>query len=206
MLEEIRDDLKSVDPLEDEIDRRNAAYSRSSTEIIRAYIEPDSTVAGKIGTLIKAIYSGESRLHIAHHLHRISFLSPSTLIFRRPREEGNFSAPLSKADLEALDKSEKDFLIRWNRQLSVKRIGEWLDEHGGKDRILDSAGLINDEDTYIRFVYALLYGDVRKSFGYRVEEDDEAAARAESVQAAGYVVPNVRFRRALKEGKNESGH
>jgi hypothetical protein len=40
MLEEIRADLKAVDPLEDEIDRRNAAYSRSSTEIIKAYIEP----------------------------------------------------------------------------------------------------------------------------------------------------------------------
>jgi hypothetical protein len=58
MLEEIRDDLKSVDPLEYEIDRRNAAYSRSSTEIIKAYIEPDSTIAGKIGLLIKAIYGG----------------------------------------------------------------------------------------------------------------------------------------------------
>jgi hypothetical protein len=198
MLEEIRDDLKSVDPLEDEIDRRNAAYSRSSTEIIRAYIEPDSTVAGKIGMLIKAIYSGESRPHIAHHLHRISFLSPSTLAFRRPREEGDFNAPRSKADLEALEKSEKDFLIRWNRQLSVKRIGAWLDERGGKDNILIPAGLINDEDTYIRFVYALLYGDVRKNFGYRVEEDDETSAQAGSVQAAGYVVPNVRFHRALK--------
>jgi len=52
MLEEIRDGLKSVDPLEDEIDRRNAAYSRSSTEIIKAYIEPCSPVPGKIGILI----------------------------------------------------------------------------------------------------------------------------------------------------------
>ena len=54
MLEEISDDIKSVDPLKDEIDRRNADYSRSSTEKIRAYIEPDSTVAGKIGMIIKA--------------------------------------------------------------------------------------------------------------------------------------------------------
>ncbi len=81
MLEEIRDDLKSVDPLEDEIDRRNAAYSRSSTEIIKAYIEPDSTVAGKIGQLIKSIYNGNETVQssIAHGLYRVRFLSPSSL-------------------------------------------------------------------------------------------------------------------------------
>ncbi|MCL1818946.1 MAG: DUF5716 family protein, partial [Spirochaetaceae bacterium] len=89
MLEEIRDDLKSVDPLEDEIDRRNAAYSRSSTEIIKAYIEPDSTIAGKIGMLIKAIHGGGAnpRFAVSHGLHRMGFLSPSSLAFRRLREE-----------------------------------------------------------------------------------------------------------------------
>ncbi|MDR1277336.1 MAG: DUF5716 family protein, partial [Treponema sp.] len=104
MLEDIRDDLRSVDPLEDEIDRRNAEYSRVSTEIIRAYIEPDSTVAGKLGILIKALYSGngELRERLAHGLYRLSFLSPASLSLRRPRDEGDFAAPVSRADAAAL--------------------------------------------------------------------------------------------------------
>jgi len=197
MLEEIRDDLKSVDPLEDEIDRRNAAYSRASTEIIKAYIEPDSTVAGKIGLLIKAIYGGDDGIqsHIAHGLYRIRFLSPSTLAFQQKREEGNFNAAPSKADIEALAQTEKEFLERMEKRLSIKKIGAWLDEHGGKDRILLPAELVADENSYIRFIYALLYGDSRKSFGYIVEEDKNARA----VKTAGYIVPDIRFRRVAHE-------
>ncbi|GHV24572.1 hypothetical protein FACS189498_1910 [Spirochaetia bacterium] len=194
MLEEIRDDLRSVDPLEDEIDRRNAAYSRSSTEIIKAYIEPDSTVAGKLGLLIKAVHGGSDALgeKISHGLYRIGFLSPSSLAFRRNRDEGDFNAAVSKADVEALAQTEAEFLERMRRRLSLKRINLWLDEQGGKEKVLAPAGLITDEDSYIRFVYALLYGDSRKNFGYHIEEDDDENA---AVSAAGFVVPDIRFRR-----------
>ena len=196
MLEDIRDDLRAVDPLEDEIDRRNAAYSRSSTEIIRAYIEPDSTVAGKIGTLVKAIHGGkpEAGSCIAHGLYRIGFLSPSSLTRRRPKEEADFSVPPSKADLEAVDQREKETLERIMRRLSIKRIGAWLDEQGGKEKLLIPTELINDEDSYIRFVYALLYGDSRNSFGYNIEENESS----ESVQAVNYIVPDIKFRKGQK--------
>ena len=193
MLEEIRDDLKSVDPLEDEIDRRNAAYSRSSTEIIKAYIEPDSTVAGKIGQLIKAIYGGNEKLqrHITHGLHRIRFLSPSTLALYQKREEGSFNAVLSKADVDGVNQIEKEFFERMEKRLSIKKINTWLDEQGGNDRILVPSDLVGGEESYIRFIYALLYGDSRKDFGYSIEE----GAEYDSVQAADYVVPDIRFRK-----------
>ena len=204
MLEEIRGDLKSVDKLEDEIDQRNAAYSRSSTEIIKAYIEPDSTIAGKIGTLIKAIHGGNNNLSssIAHGIHRIGFLSPSTLAFRRLREEGDFSVVTSKADLEALDQNEKDFFERIKKSKSIKKIAAWLDEQGGKERILIPQELITGEDAYISFVYALLYGDSRNNFGYRVEEDEGAPG---SVRAANYEVPDIRFRRQAQEQTVDAG-
>jgi hypothetical protein len=211
MLEEIRDDLKSVDPLEDEIDRRNAAYSRSSTEIIKAYIEPDSTVAGKIGMLIKAIHGGNEEIQssIAHGLHRIRFLSPSTLAFYQRREEGDFSAAPSKADIEALNQNEKEFFERMKKRLSIKRISTWLDEQGGNDRILIPEELITGEDSYIRFVYALLYGDSRENFGYTIEEDDEMAnvnsdAKASAVKAADYMVPDIRFRKSSTSAGEEA--
>jgi hypothetical protein len=192
MLEEIRDDLKSVDPLEDEIDRRNADYSRSSTEIIRAYIEPDSTVAGKLGILIKALHSGnnELRRRLAHGLHRIQFLSPSSLALRRPRDEGDFSNPPTKADVGALAEIEKEFFERMKKRLSLKKINEWLDEQGGTQQILFPRELIKDENSYIRFVYSLLYGDSRNNFGYEIEETE-----TDEVSAAGYIVPDIRLRR-----------
>jgi len=212
MLEEIRDDLKSVDPLEDEIDRRNAAYSRASTEIIKAYIEPDSTIAGRIGTVIKAIYGGndEIRAGIAHGLHRVRFLSPSTLAFQQRREDGNFAVIPSKADLESLERAKREFLERMEKRLSMKKIGAWLDEYGGMDRALVPSELIDGEDSYVRFIYALLYGDSRKNFGYAIEENEgtplaktetakTGGTKAGTVRVAGYVVPDVRFRRVGHE-------
>ena len=200
MLEEIRDDLRSVDPLEDEIDRRNAAYSRSSTEIVKAYIEPDSTVAGKIGMLIKAIHDGndEVRSGITHGLYRVSFLSPSTLAFRFRRDEEDFSAVSLKHDLEALSETEKEFMERMRRRLSIKKIGAWLDKQGGKEKVLIPEELITGEEAYIRFVYALLYGDSRSNFSYTIEEKDETTSG--SVRAADYVVPDIRFRRHSRDG------
>jgi hypothetical protein len=206
MLEDIRDDLRSVDPMEDDIDKRNADYSRQSIEIIKAHIEPDSTVAGKLGILTKAVYNGNEELQrqLAHGVYRISFLSPSSLVFRTQREEGNFQIQVSKADLEALSKTEEEFFTRMRRRLSIKRINAWLDEQGGRNRqILFPADLINDEDSFIRFVYALLYGDSRKDFTYTVEDEFPGEAgvsvrNTKSVSAAGYAVPDIRFRK--KEG------
>jgi hypothetical protein len=207
MLEEIRDDLKSVDPLEDEIDRRNADYSRSSTEIIRAYIEPDSTVAGKLGILIKALYggfsggdggkddnktSGELRRRFARGLYRVRFLSPASLALRRPRDEADFFAPPSQADFAALEQTEAELMERLKRRLSHKRIKAWLDAQGGTERLLLPEELIKDQDTYIRFVYSLLFGDSREDFAYKIEEP-EADAEGQ-VHAAGYVVPAITLR------------
>jgi len=209
MLEEIRDDLKSVDPLEDEIDRRNAEYSRFSTEKIRAYIEPDSTITGKIGIIIKAFYSKnkrssaskyaceELRRRIGHGLFRIQFISPASLTLHRQREEGDFVNPLNKADTEALDGVENDFMDRMVKRLSIKKIGAWLDRQGGTERILFPKEIIKNENSYIRFIYSLLYGDSRDDFSYSVEEteNDTAELINTEVQTAGYIVPDIRLRR-----------
>jgi hypothetical protein len=56
MLEDIRDTLRAMDPLLEDIDRWNMLYTRSSVERVKALLEPDSTIAGKLGALIKEIY------------------------------------------------------------------------------------------------------------------------------------------------------
>jgi hypothetical protein len=207
MLEDIRDDLKSVDPLEDEIDRRNAAYSRSSTEIIKAYIEPDTSIAGKLGILIKALYKGDDTLHahLAHNINRITFFSPNTVSLHRPRDEAEFDNSVSNIDLETLEQNEKDFFDRMKKRLSIKKIGTWLDDQGGKDNTLLPTELINDEESYIRFIYALLYGDSRNDFSYLIEENESDSRNKNSVQAADYIVPNIQLRHEKKE-MHESGY
>jgi hypothetical protein len=154
-----------------------------------------------LGNVIKALHGGDEELreHLAHRLHRITFLSPSTLLLRRQREEADFAAPVLKADREALEQTEAEFFERMRRRLSLKRVNAWLDEQGGKDRVLFPAELIKDEDSFIRFVYALLYGDSRNSFDYRIEED-EGELSGGSVTSAGYVVPDIRIRKKT-EGK-----
>jgi hypothetical protein len=131
-------------------------------------------------------------LNVPHNLHRIRFLSPSSLAFTQKRAEGDFTAAPSKADIEALDNSEKEFFERMRKRISIKRINTWLDERGGKDTVLDPVQLIDSDDSYIRFIYALLYSDSRNDFGYKIEEDDEAG----SVRAEKYVVPDIKFRRS----------
>jgi hypothetical protein len=216
MLEEIRDTLRAVDPLLEDIDRRNMLYARSSVERVKALLEPDSTIAGKLGALIKEIYrrgrasgkegegeQGEFHHKLAHRLHRIRTFSPASLYRRYHREEADFTQTPSPADREAMDRAEAELFIRLRRQLGVKRISEWLDVQGGAERLLSAKDLVRDESSFIHFIYSVLYADSRPAFTYDIEDNqDEAKAYAEaargagaSVIAAGYVVPDVFLRR-----------
>lgn len=157
-------------------------------------------IAGKIGQLIKAIYGGntEAMSAVAHGLYRISFLSPSTVTLRLRREEGEFDAVVPGADSDGLKQSSDGLMERIKRQLSMKKIGVWLDEQGGGNTALFPEKLITDKDSYIRFVHALLYGDSRTDFRYAIEEASEENDK--TVTTAGYVVPAVRLCRKTAAG------
>jgi hypothetical protein len=215
MLEDIRDTLRAMDPLLEDIDRRNMLYSRSSIERVKALLEPDSTLAGKLGVLIKEIYlqekgAGEGEkpeaLHqkLAHRLHLIRTFAPQSLYRRYQREAADFCREPSPVDREAMDRAEAELFIRLQRQLGIKRISEWLDYQGGVERILSARDLVKDEPSFIRFIYSVLYADSRPSFTYDIEDyEEDAPARggigegrmAASVSAGGYVVPQVLLRR-----------
>ncbi|GHV77020.1 hypothetical protein AGMMS49942_18410 [Spirochaetia bacterium] len=196
MLEEIRDDLRAVDPLQDEIDRRNADYSTSSVEQIKALLEPDTTLAGKLGILVKALYGGDPALteELSHRLHRIRTFAKESLYHRRRREEADFKPTAAAVDTAALEQAEAEFFDRMRRRLGMKRVGAWLDEQGGRDRLLSSRDLVQDEASFIRFVYSLLYADSRPNFDYDVEDFLEEDG-SDTVSAGGYAIPDVGFRR-----------
>jgi hypothetical protein len=212
MLEDIRDTLRAVDPLLEDIDRRNMLYSRSSVERVKALLEPDSTLAGKLSALIKEIYRqgkaqgakgepGELYHKLAHRLHRIRTFAPESLYRRYQRETADFNREFSPADQEAMDRAEAELFIRLRRQLGVRRIGDWLDAQGGRERVLSAGDLVKDEPSFIHFIYSVLYGDSRPAFGYGVEDhagEERKTAdcfAAASVRTGGYVVPDVALRR-----------
>jgi hypothetical protein len=216
MLEDIRDTLRAVDPLLEDIDRRNMLYARSSVERVKALMEPDSTIAGKLGVLIKEIYRGKAakdaeggELHhkLAHRLHRIRTFAPESLYRRYQRESAEFKRDLSPADREAMERAEEELFIRLRRQLGVRRVGDWLDSQGGRERPLFARDLVKDETSFIHFVYSVLYADSRPAFGYDIEDNrelknavrddrEDAGETGEvSVRTGGYVVPDVLLRR-----------
>ncbi|MDR0590078.1 MAG: DUF5716 family protein [Spirochaetaceae bacterium] len=209
MLEDIRDTLRAMDPLLEDIDRRNMLYSRSSIERVKALLEPDSTLAGKLGVIIKEIYvqgkgareAGEiegPHQKLAHRLHHIRAFAPQSLYRRYQREAADFTREPSPADREAMDRAEADLFIRLQRQLGVKRISEWLDYQGGVERILSPRELVRDESSFIHFIYSVLYADSRPAFTYDIEDYQQEAGEAPedtAVKAGGYVVPDVLLRR-----------
>jgi hypothetical protein len=200
MLEEIRDTLRAVDPLLEDIDRRNMLYSRSSTERVKALLEPDSTIAGKLRSLVREIYaetgtSGEG-LHrkLAHRLHHIRTFAPQSLYRRYQRESADFTRKAAPQDREAMDRAEAELLVRLSRQLGIKRISGWLDGQGGTERALSAGELVKDQSSFIRFIYSVLYADSRPAFTYDIEDPLEASGEG-SVKTGGYVVPDVLLRR-----------
>ncbi|MDR2375239.1 MAG: DUF5716 family protein [Treponema sp.] len=203
MLEDIRDTLRAVDPLLEDIDRRNMLYSRSSVERVKALLEPDSTIAGKLGVIIKELYRGNVKdgedgpgelWHaLAHRLHRVRTFARESLYHRYQRESAGFSREVSPVDREAMEREEAELLIRLGRQLGVKRIGEWLDDQGGSEGLLFAGDLVRDESSFIRFIYSVLYADSRPAFGYDIEDNEDGDSAG--LRAGGYVVPDVRLRR-----------
>jgi hypothetical protein len=211
MLEDIRDTLRAVDPLLEDIDRRNMLYARSSVERVKALLEPDSTLAGKLAALVKEIYrqgkaaakdtDGELHHRLAHRLHRIRAFAPESLYRRYQRETADFSREVSPADKEAMDRAEAELFIRLGRQLGIKRVGDWLDAQGGEEGPLSTRDLVKDEASFIRFIYSVLYAASRPAFGYEIEDtitggqeaDGDSAGAA--VRSGGYVAPDVLLRK-----------
>jgi hypothetical protein len=212
MLEEIRDTLRALDPLLEDIDRRNMLYARSSKERVKALLEPDSTIAGKLGALVREIYTRGKKtkdspdsagLHhqLIHRLHLIRTFAPESLYRRYQREAADFSRLPSPADQEAMDRAERELFFRLSRQLGVSRISEWLDGQGGAQRLLSARDLVTDESSFIHFIYSVLYADSRPAFCYNIEDYQESGgsvtgtAGAAAVAAGVYVVPDVVLRR-----------
>jgi hypothetical protein len=197
MLNDIRDTLRAVDPLLEDIDRRNMLYARSSTERVKALLEPDSTIAGKIAALAREISARADAAMFTHHLHRIKTVARESLYRRHRHDPAQFTRKAAPHDSEAMDRAENELFERMRRQLNTGKIREWLDEHGGTEKLLSPAALITDEESFLRFIYTVLYAESRPSFAYEIQEVEEKREGRENggVRVSAYIVPDVIVRR-----------
>jgi len=212
LLGEIRDVLRALDPLLDEIDRRNMLYAKASIERVKTLVEPASSIAGKIAQLARARMEGRGPA-LAHKLFAVQTLGPDSRYRRWPREniEPDWEAP-TQVTPAALERAEAELRLRLERQLSPSRIAAWLDALAPGGGPLRSAQLVSDTPSLVRFLHALVYADSRRpGFKWIVDDADSrtvspaakpeaavveaAVVEAAVVEAAGWRIPDISLRR-----------
>lgn len=193
MLEEIREVLKELDPLLAEIDRRNMQYARASAERLRLLLEPDSSIAGRLARIARAVtVNPAAREKLSVRLYRTALMTPESR-FRRwlKTEQAADFTDQSRADQKELELAEAELRLRLAKQLNTARITAWLDSQGGGLRPLRAAELAVDCDSWVRVLYAVLYAESRPaSFGYSVEWENR-----ERAITGPYDMPDLTFRR-----------
>lgn len=183
LLGSIRQDLRNIDPLLQEIDDKNRQYSRLSTEKIKAQLRSDRSLQGKLQEISDALQNGIlAPGDLSHGLHRLQLLCRGSLYTgRRTRNENRqISAPETSVPED--DFLEREIILRIRNQLSPEKVAVFLDdglsrEGAGAVRVAAEA-LAEDVDDYIRLVYAAAYAEGRKgAFRYRVEWHDKVVKR-----------------------------
>ncbi len=196
MLVEIRDDLASIDPILESIDDRNRRYSRISTERIRAQLHADTSLQGRIATLVGAIADGTLPAGIAVKLHRLRFVATASLHVSRSREiaPAALERPVADEAEEAIVARELE--LRAAGQLNQRRVADFLGRRCRRagDSVF-ARDLVQDIDGYIRVLYAASYAERPSgSFPYEVEWSE---AR---VETGGFSIPEHRFIRRHERG------
>lgn len=196
MLEEIREVLKELDPLLSEIDRRNMQYARSSAERLSLLLEPDSSVTARLAQLARSVSQREDlRKKLSLKLFRVAVLSSES----RYRGWNKMEAPAdfsdqSLSDKAELERAEAELRLRLAKQLNPARVAAWLDAQGGTDRPLRAADLAKDSESWIRVLYAVLYGESRGTgFAYDVSREG-----TDRVRSGPYDLPDLTLRRKIQ--------
>jgi len=192
MLEDIRDQLRLLDPIVADIERRNMLYAKSSMESIKSRIRSDVTVAGRITMLCQALAKRELQAEqVLHHLHRLRWLGTASWYSKNQRAEATSSflyRPIY--DTNILEKEETELRLRLQNHLSPGIFAHCLDKQMGSRDFVWAHEIIQDQDSFVRTLYATLYGENRAPrFPFSVVWDKE------EVQAAGWEFRKHGYRR-----------
>jgi hypothetical protein len=196
-LEEIRDTLKAVDPLLEEIDRRNMLYSKASIERIKAKLEPNSTITGRLYQIIKELIARPHlKSRFKHSIYGVKTFSPDSRYKRWNKEQHEIvyerGSVFSDAELE---EEHKKIKARLDKQLSPSKIEQWLNSFGMHKEVLLPSDIITDTQSFIKYLYAVLYSesDSRK-FPFILEQKS-----ADRIHFLHYDIPDIAFRRTREK-------
>jgi hypothetical protein len=174
LLEDIRDQLKGLDPTLDDIDRRNMIYARSSLEGIRSRLRSDATVAGRLIEIARAVVRDEGlSRRLSHRIHRARWFGKESRYNRWFREGASpVLRATPKLDALVMERAEAELRLRIARQLSPERIAAWLDERVDEAGFAWAHELAVDQEAFVRVLHATAYGEAhRLHFPYTVEWD-----------------------------------
>ena len=190
---EISDIFEGMDVMLEEIDRKNAAYTRASIEKMQYLLNTDRSIKGKLAGILSACADMPERLAelLADGviLCKQSYIDEKSLYVRSNRNERKEGKPLKleEPDKNAGENAIKDFLEKAKKLYSNQKIIAFVDRMmAGKD-VLNSLEirLSSDEDFILLILAALKRGE--KNLFYQVDFEEGYH------DCNGYTIPHMRF-------------
>ena len=179
MLLEIRDELKSIDPILESIDDKNRRYSRISTERIRTRLHADSSLQGKIARIVRALTREPPTLaaeEIGHRIFRLRHLVRDSLYTRRNRDVAEGALLRQRADDLEAEIAAAELRLRITNQLNPAKIADFLSGYcPSPGTAKEAQEIVNDVDSFVRLIYAANYAEARdSSFPFSVDWESRA--------------------------------
>ncbi|GGJ12616.1 hypothetical protein GCM10010885_22490 [Alicyclobacillus cellulosilyticus] len=206
----IADTFESLDDLLQEIDRRNAHYSRASVDRLQYLLNTDRDVKGKLVQLLRALPPLTADVH--HPLleamrelplFQVRYADPDALYREPRRRQRGRPQPLRRpagADDAAFAAEARELVERANAIFSPQRIAAFIREQmGDRARLPASALRLRELDDFLRTMVAVVRSD-EPEMPYEIDwtDADGGEDKPDLVRVGDYGVPQITFVR--KEG------
>lgn len=178
MLVEIRDELKSIDPILEGIDDKNRRYSRISTERIRTRLHADSSLQGKIARIIRALTRQPLMAaadELDHRIFRLRYLVRESLYARRNRDVALSALARQSADGVEAEIAAAELRLRITHQLNPAKIADFLSRFcPSPGAVKEAEEIVDGVDDFVRLIYAANYAEARDgTFPFSVDWRDQ---------------------------------
>ncbi len=194
---DILDIYEKLDGMLEEIDRKNAAYTRASVEKMQYLLNTDRSIKGKLVELLSRCTpeNAKSEETIAHlseivSLYSQGYAEEKSLYIRTSRIRDKSEKPLEIRSEEGQDQDEaylRQFIERVKNSYSHTRVMAYVKELMGDSDVISSREiqLANDEE-FILLLLATLKSAEKNVF-YRIEFLDN------DIDSNGYKIPEMRI-------------
>ena len=196
---EISDMYEGMDAMLEEIDRKNAAYTRASIEKMQYLLNTDRSIKGKLAGLLSALSSDQTglaeRMAEDVNLYKQIYMDEKSLYVKPNRNGRKEGKPLMLEEADPVSGKEaiEGFLEKARNLYSHQRVIGFIDRLLSDKHVLNSneIRLSNDEEFILLILSAVKSGE--KGLFYQVDFEEGQH------ECDGYVIPNMRF---VRRGKH----